>query len=468
MKVSPFIITYNNQIRAIVYVYVYECMLFEYYWISRYTIISIVRISRYDHLAMFSRYWLQLILFIVIECIIGGIFLGYIRVKESAEPQLMSFTTTPCTTTTIIMPNCSLPSTNNLDILDAPSRRFVVGMESAFMNYNGSVIDILIAVAPSFNYYAHGPWFDQNVDKECFGGRIHCVQSNTGTDYLKAQLVVENYWGSTATWNLKRLRKLPGKRVVAYENMERTDTWERDWKLIENGTHPLFDMALSYRLRHTDRHFPLSYIWPPIEKMREDALISIDVPKDPTLKPIAYVSRYCRQARDDIVRFLDAKIGVDSYGTCLHNKDYPEGQSRNKTFVMQRHKFCIAIDNSCDNVDYRRNGYWPDHLHEDYVTEKVYDCLYSAAVPIYFGPSHIYHLIPSNSAIVMGEFASLDELVNYLKFLMSNDTEYERYREWIYHDWPPALVDHFKNYGGHNLQCNLCKHTAYQLGLLNV
>lgn len=81
---------------------------------------------------------------------------------------------------------------------------------------------------------------------------------------------------------------------------------------------------------------------------------------------------WCRYLSVVLFVFVCFRVTQASYGQCAHNADWPQAMARrrDKNYVMQRHKFCFAIENN---------------LHEDYVTEKVWDCIAAGAVPIYRG-----------------------------------------------------------------------------------
>ena len=65
---------------------------------------------------------------------------------------------------------------------------------------------------------------------------------------------------------------------------------------------------------------------------------------------------------------------VDSYGTCLQNKPWPEGlaplHGSRKLSLLARYKFTLAFENS------RAAGY---------VTEKLFQPLIAGSLPIYWG-----------------------------------------------------------------------------------
>ena len=83
--------------------------------------------------------------------------------------------------------------------------------------------------------------------------------------------------------------------------------------------------------------------------------------------------------------------------------------------LFSRYKFVIAIENSnC----------------QDYVTEKLVHAVASGSIPIVAGigdaPNYL-KFMPKNSYINIYDFPSVDSLVSHLKFVSSNQTEYEKY-----------------------------------------
>ena len=143
------------------------------------------------------------------------------------------------------------------------------------------------------------------------------------------------------------------------------------------------------------------------------------------LAPVVFVHSDCDPPsdRDSYVRELMKHIKVDSYGTCLHNKDLPEPLRDPLTFaspalldVVARYKFSLAFENAiCD----------------DYITEKFWRPLYAGSIPIVRGSPSIKDWAPSDhSIIVADDYASPQELAQYLQYLDQNDKEYEKYLEF--------------------------------------
>mmetsp|Transcript_13720 Transcript_13720/g.21425 ORF Transcript_13720/g.21425 Transcript_13720/m.21425 type:complete len:165 (-) Transcript_13720:28-522(-) len=113
-------------------------------------------------------------------------------------------------------------------------------------------------------------------------------------------------------------------------------------------------------------------------------------------------------------------VAIDSYGKCLHNKDFPENPetafSSVKIPLFAGYKFALSLENS---------------FATDYVTEKFYQPLIAGSVPIYLGAPNVEEFAPSpHSFIDLRRFATAQELGGYLKYLNSNQTAYEEFHEW--------------------------------------
>ncbi|XP_026272209.1 alpha-(1,3)-fucosyltransferase 10 [Frankliniella occidentalis] len=138
------------------------------------------------------------------------------------------------------------------------------------------------------------------------------------------------------------------------------------------------------------------------------------------LSPVLYVQSDCDTPldRDKYVQNLMRYISVDSYGTCLHNKDLPESMSNpmesmtSEEFLhfTAQYKFTIAFENA---------------VCEDYITEKLWRPLTVGSVPIYLGSPSVQDWLPSqNSAVLAINFSSPKELASHISVLNSNDEEY--------------------------------------------
>jgi len=116
-------------------------------------------------------------------------------------------------------------------------------------------------------------------------------------------------------------------------------------------------------------------------------------------------------------------IKVDSYGKCLHNKDSPEHVPAfesnfwdYKLNMMSKYYFTITFENS---------------IADSYVTEKLWQVLQSGTIPVYFGPENINEFLPHPDSIInVRDFASPQELAQYLQLVLRNLALYDRYTNW--------------------------------------
>lgn len=146
---------------------------------------------------------------------------------------------------------------------------------------------------------------------------------------------------------------------------------------------------------------------------------------------IVYIQKVSYVNRQYIVRQIMQNINVDSYGHDLNNKKWPRNISRkNKIDILKQYKFCIAIENS---VITWKNGskYHAPAINDDYVTEKLIDCLLAGSIPIYFGPKNIDLFLPNHNAIInIRDFDSISSLVTYIKHIINSSELLETYLRW--------------------------------------
>lgn len=139
---------------------------------------------------------------------------------------------------------------------------------------------------------------------------------------------------------------------------------------------------------------------------------------DEGLAPVAYVQSGCDcpTERDQLVEDLMKYIKIDSYGSCLHNKDLPEEirgsekmDHRDYLNLLAKYKYVIAVENA---------------VCKDYVTEKLWRTLQVGSVPIYLGAPNIQDYLPHpDSAILIQDFSSAKDLADHI--LNEDDEKYK-------------------------------------------
>lgn len=85
-----------------------------------------------------------------------------------------------------------------------------------------------------------------------------------------------------------------------------------------------------------------------------------------------------------------------------------KGSCSSKFKVFSNYDFCLCFENM---------------IMEGYVTEKIFDCMYAGAVPIYWGAPDVGDYIPQGTFIDVRDFSSWDELANHIENMPSEEIE---------------------------------------------
>lgn len=100
----------------------------------------------------------------------------------------------------------------------------------------------------------------------------------------------------------------------------------------------------------------------------------------------AWIAKNCKSSsnREQVVHsIMNAGIRVDSFGGCMHNKDFPNGyidSEENLIKVISRYKFYLSFENS---------------LCRHYYTEKLFRCFEAGVIPILLGhPADVEYFLP--------------------------------------------------------------------------
>ena len=107
--------------------------------------------------------------------------------------------------------------------------------------------------------------------------------------------------------------------------------------------------------------------------------------------------------------------------------------------IFSQYKFYLAFENS--------------HC-VDYITEKLWKCLYNGMVPIVMGPTleNYQKLLPPDSFLHVHNFSSPAKLAEYITHLDNNDEAYLKY-----HAWRQESEIVFTNYHQFLWVCDICK-----------
>jgi hypothetical protein len=162
----------------------------------------------------------------------------------------------------------------------------------------------------------------------------------------------------------------------------------------------------------------------------------------------AFVSN-CVQHRVDFMKELSEYVPLKSFGSCLNNANGQGGQNF-KLEQIAKCKFYLAFENN-------RN--------KDYITEKFYQgwMLNSPTILVYYGAPNIRQVQPTDeypSFIDTSQFKSVKELGTYMKSLLDNPKEYNKYFEWRKtgdpdKDFSKKFLDHYSQ-RVINVPCKMC------------
>lgn len=199
---------------------------------------------------------------------------------------------------------------------------------------------------------------------------------------------------------------------------------KNNWMLTFEDALVLFNHTATFR-RESDYPLSTHYI-KDLADWTETPAIPIEeknrLQKEEGLAPIIYVQSDCHTPsdRERYVKELMKYIEIDSYGRCLNNRKMPEEidgflkfQSPDYYKFLARYKFNIAFENAVCN---------------DYMTEKLFRPFEVGAVPIVMGSPLAKDWMPNErSGIFVNDFKHPKELAEFIKYLNSNDDEYEKY-----------------------------------------
>jgi len=116
-----------------------------------------------------------------------------------------------------------------------------------------------------------------------------------------------------------------------------------------------------------------------------------------------------------VIHYFEKQTGNDfefyGYGWGKAGYRTYRGTVQDKHRILKQYRFSICYENMKDV--------------QGYITEKIFDCFAAGCVPIYWGASNVTAYIPKNCFIARQNFASMDDLMNYLRNM--KEVEYNHY-----------------------------------------
>uniref|UniRef100_A0A3B1IEZ4 Fucosyltransferase n=1 Tax=Astyanax mexicanus TaxID=7994 RepID=A0A3B1IEZ4_ASTMX len=195
------------------------------------------------------------------------------------------------------------------------------------------------------------------------------------------------------------------------------------------GAEDMFNLTSSYR-RDSDIWIPYGRL---VEISEEDQPFQIP-PKD---KLVCWIVSHWEDKlwRSGYFNEFSQHIKVEGYGNHfgrhIDNNDFSK--------IMSSCKFYLSFENS---------------IHQDYISEKVFNPMMAGTVPVVLGPprENYEEYLPADSFIHIHDFKTSKELADYLLHLDQNQEMYERFFTWRKHFVPTA-----SNFGQEHA-CYVCDH----------
>lgn len=177
-----------------------------------------------------------------------------------------------------------------------------------------------------------------------------------------------------------------------------------------------FNLLMSYRLDYDFPVpvYPMPQLTPPLTFKEKTKLI------------MAAFSN-CEPVRTEYMRQLMKFVQVDSYGACLRNKNdlvsrYGSKNGKNfkelKSELARQYKFTLVFFNQ--DCEY-------------FVDDQLSHALNAGSVPVVMSTDKLDEFLPGNlrqSVIKVRDFKTPKDLSDYLKYLSTNETEYNNYLTW--------------------------------------
>lgn len=215
------------------------------------------------------------------------------------------------------------------------------------------------------------------------------------------------------TWAMPALARYPKEKLIAF-------LWEPPTTCPDTyntALHNLFSKVYTWNERLVDNvhyfHFYYPRCYPTIDSSilfnAKKLCVMMNCNKDSEHACSLYGER------KKLISFFEQNHSddFDLYGPGWQQcgfKNY-RGTVESKIDCIKQYRFCCAYENMC-NV-------------QGYITEKIFDPFRAGCVPIYWGADNVTDYIPKDCFIDRREFASDEELYQYLKTMKKD--EYQDY-----------------------------------------
>jgi hypothetical protein len=143
---------------------------------------------------------------------------------------------------------------------------------------------------------------------------------------------------------------------------------------------------------------------------------------------------------------MQKAISIDSYGSCGHNANLPEGMSistpEGRIELMKQYRIVLAFDTT---------------KTKDHISDIVWESLVSGALPVVVGAENIRDHLPPKSFINSNDFSNWDDLAEYVKTVVSNKVLWESYHKWRTDEAAISAFEAAYEFARTNPECRMCR-----------
>lgn len=266
-------------------------------------------------------------------------------------------------------------------------------------------------------------WF--NMKQKIYKCRkINCIISSKRIYNYNAFLYSRFFYNKNVSTNNKCINILC--------NLEALSRWKYMMKII-NGNDNKFNVLISYKLKISNHHFPYNYYQNDIDLIINDAKQSIiSLNEFMKRKEVVFIYGKKYKNRNKLCEMFNKRLKVDRYGEAFKNHlKWPDNIPNEKYLLIKNYKFCLAIENTINFVKWGQMH--SDPIDDDYITEKLWDCMRGGSIPIYFGAKNAKKYFPTNKSIIYSnDFKNYEELIEYVVLIKNDRNILKQYIEWPY------------------------------------
>ncbi|XP_065909757.1 uncharacterized protein [Dysidea avara] len=158
------------------------------------------------------------------------------------------------------------------------------------------------------------------------------------------------------------------------------------------------------------------------------------------------VNHHCHRVDQSLMEHLE----IEQLGRCYQTKKVEVSDTRRlanwedkklEFLKTSKYKYILAFENT---------------VEPDYITEKVYHGLLNDMIPIYYGDSAIFHLIPGNHTILYAPDYTPKQLAEYIKKIDNDEKLYASF----FQNWDLKKIRTLHNkYCSEHFMCKVCRKT---------